>query len=213
MITSLQRWLYEIRKQIPIYDPVADTHLPLLRSGSMSERVNAATALSAARPGHTVLKALTAALYDPEPFVRWQVAQTLRQFPANLSLGYLLPLLHTDNASVVEAALWALPQPLPDQAEEAVLAACRHTDPGVRASALAALAETPLPTVLEQLAAGLTDSDTSVRIAAVQALAQRGDTTAYMLLRPLVKAWDSPLSDFVENILDHWQNVADPSET
>jgi len=202
--TRLRDWTRTIRERLPGYDPVADTNLPRLRDGSVQERIAAAAALAQARQNPTVYRALAEALADPEPFVRWQAAQTMKTAWEDRRLGYLLPLLQRDDPAVVEAALWALPRPLPEQAGASVLAAARHQDANVRASALTVLAETNLPGVPELLAEGLTGSEASVRFAAVQALAQRGGTAAWLLLQPLVEKWEPPFSDLVKQVLAHW---------
>ena len=202
--TRLRNWTIAIRERLPGYDPVAATHLPLLRAGSVQERIAAAEALAHAGRNPAVYRALAEALADPEPFVRWQAAQTMRTAWEERRLGYLLPLLQRDAPAVVEAALWALPTPLPDQAGALVLATARHQDANVRATALTVLAGTNLPDVPELLAGGLTDSEASVRFAAVQALAQRGGTAARLMLQPLVEKWEPPFSDLVEQVLAHW---------
>jgi len=204
--TRLRGWTRAIWERLPGYDPVADAYLPLLRDGSVSERLAAAEALARARQNPPVYRALAEALADPEPFVRWQAAQTMKTAWEDRRLGYLLPLLQRDDPAVVEAALWALPRPLPEQAGALVLAAARHQAANVRASALTVLAETNLPDVPELLAEGLTDSEATVRFAAVQALAQRGGTAARLMLQPLVEKWEPPFSDLVEQVLSHWSD-------
>ncbi len=204
--TQFNNWKHAIREWLPGYDPVADVYLPQLRDGNMLERIVAAEALNRAQQSPKVYQALCAALADPEPFVRWQAAQTLKMNWEDRRWGYLLPLLQYDNPELVEAALWALPQPLPEQAGATVLAAAKHQSASVRASALMALALTDLPGVPELLANGLTAPEAIVRIAAVQALAQRGGTAARLLLEPLTQKWEPPFSDLAKQVLSRWED-------
>ncbi len=116
-----------------------------------------------------VAQALAAALYDPEPFVRWGAAQALG-----------------------EVARRATDRAVPVAVGQALLAAARAPDAGARAAAADAIASWGAQGPLEPLLALAQDPEAWVRAAAVRALGLAGSHAPEVVVPAIGRALEDP---------------------
>jgi len=116
-----------------------------------------------------VAQALAAALYDPEPFVRWGAAQALG-----------------------EVARRASDRAVPVAVGQALLAAARAPDAGARAAAADAIASWGAQGPLEPLLVLAQDAQAWVRAAAVRALGLAGSQAPQVVVPAIERALEDP---------------------
>lgn len=114
-------------------------------------------------------QALAAALYDPEPFVRWGVAQALG-----------------------EVARRASDRAVPVAVGQALLDAAQAPEAGTRAAVADAIASWGAQGPLEPLLALAQDAEAWVRAAAVRALGLSGSQAPQVVVPTIVRALEDP---------------------
>lgn len=148
-----------------------------LTSASPQQRWQAAAALRSAPLSSRQVTALGDLLLDTEPFVRWEAAMTLKDVGGQVAIGILQQTLAGESPVGLASAADALAEVGDVTAISRLTELTRHNDPGVRASACAALGRLAQPQdepVLQALVAALKDTIPGVRQLAAQALGRIG---------------------------------------
>ena len=151
----------------------------ILHSGSASQRAQAAMRLGQQGPGaREVLPELLEALQDPDPAVQSAAATAIGRVGGVPALAEAMKSPNPATRVAVLGVLWGSPRdPLNDERKMAILvSALRDPSPQVRknaARALGGMGAAAAPAV-PALSAALYDGDGSVRLAAVDSLAQVG---------------------------------------
>lgn len=114
-------------------------------------------------------QALARALHDPEPFVRWSVAQALGRLAARATVP------------AVTVTVW-----------QQLLEAAEAADPGVRAAVADTVAAWGQGAPLEPLIVMLQDPVSSVRAAAARALGLAGSRSPQVAVPALLRAIEDP---------------------
>ncbi|MGB4802795.1 MAG: HEAT repeat domain-containing protein, partial [Anaerolineae bacterium] len=186
---QMERWARFVRWQ---WQPEARAWLheqtTRLASASPQQRWQAAAALRGAPLGGRDLAALGDLLHDAEPFVRWEAAMTLKDVGGQVAIGILQQTLAGESPVGLASAAEALAELGEVTAVPRLVELTRHDDPGVRASACAALgrlAQAQDADVIQALIATLKDAIPGVRQLAAQALGRVG---APLAVTPLIAA-------------------------
>ena len=186
---QMERWARFVRWQ---WQPEARAWLheqtTRLASASPQQRWQAAAALRGAPLGGRDLAALGDLLHDAEPFVRWEAAMTLKDVGGQVAIGILQQTLAGESPVGLASAAEALAELGEVTAVPRLVELTRHDDPGVRASACAALgrlAQAQDADVIQALIATLKDTIPGVRQLAAQALGRVG---APLAVTPLIAA-------------------------
>jgi len=159
-----------------------------LASPSPHQRWQAAAALRGVPLSGHDLTALGDLLLDAEPFVRWEAAMTLKDVGGQAAIGILQQTLAGDSPVGLAAAAESLAELGEVTAIPRLVELTQHDDPGVRASASAALgrlAQAQDDEVIQALITALKDSIPGVRQVAAQALGRVGSPLA---VAPLIAA-------------------------
>ncbi len=183
---QMERWARFVRWQ---WQPEARAWLHeqtiRLTSASPQQRWQAAAALRGAPLGSRDLAALGDLLLDAEPFVRWEAAMTLKDVGGQVAIGILQQTLAGESPVGLASAADSLAELGDVTAIPRLIELTRHNDPGVRASACAALGRLAQPQdepVLQALIAALKDTIPGVRQLAAQALGRIGAPSAVIAL-------------------------------
>jgi len=159
-----------------------------LASPSPHQRWQAAAALRGVPLSGHDLTALGDLLLDAEPFVRWEAAMTLKDVGGQAAIGILQQTLAGDSPVGLAAAAESLAELGEVTAIPRLVELTQHDDPGVRASACAALgrlAQAQDEEVVQALITALKDSIPGVRQVVAQALGRVGSPLA---VAPLIAA-------------------------
>jgi HEAT repeat protein len=159
-----------------------------LASPSPHQRWRAAAALRGVPLSGHDLTALGDLLLDAEPFVRWEAAMTLKDMGGQAAIGILQQTLAGDSPVGLAAAAESLAELGEVTAIPRLVELTQHDDPGVRASACAALgrlAQAQDEEVVQALMTALKDAIPGVRQVAAQALGRVGSPLA---VAPLIAA-------------------------
>ncbi len=159
-----------------------------LASASPHQRWQAAAALRGVPLSGRDLAALGDLLLDAEPFVRWEAAMTLKDVGGQAAIGILQQTLAGESPVGLAAAAESLAELGEVTAIPRLVELTQHNDPGVRASACAALgrlAQAQDAEVIQALMAALKDPIPGVRQVAAQALGRVGSPLA---VAPLIAA-------------------------
>lgn len=175
--------------------------LRLLQEGEEAERLDAARALRSLPVGPRDVAVLIAALDDPSPFVRWEVADTLAALGAKTSLGPCVRRARAaEPAAGTAAAVRALSRLGGTAALEAILSLMDHDEVEVRVAIADALThfagEPPAREALRRLIA---DDHPVVRRAAAWALRRLDEEWAREVLAQRAAAEPEP---WLRQVLD-----------
>ncbi len=199
----LRRW----RERLPILlgRETART-MRHLREGSPAERAQAAQALRHLPLSPRDVQGLVAALDDPDPFVRWDVMETLIALgPKQAFSPCLRRATQGDPPEGLAAALRVLGTLADERALDTILTWQDHPHPDVRAAVADALSHFPQEhRAREALAALLADEHNVVRRAAVWALRHQETPWAQDLLAARAPAEpESWLRDLMQHAVTH----------
>ncbi len=169
-------------------------HLRLLKEGEEAERLAAARALRTLPVGPRDVAALIAALDDPSPFVRWEVADTLAALGPKVSLGPCVGRARAAKPPAgTAAAVRALAALGGTAALEAILSLVDHDEVEVRVAVADALAHfAGEPSAQEALRRLIGDEHPVVRRAAAWALRRLDEEWAHEVLAQRAGAEPEP---------------------
>ncbi len=158
--------------------------LKRLASEREEERIEAARALRTLPVWGRHIARLVAALDDPSPFVRWEVAETLVDIGPQKALRPVLKRAQEEGSVAGTAAAVRVLGFLGDQAAlETIVSRAEHPDPEVRVAVAEALTHFPdLARSRETLVLLLEDKHPVVRRAAAWALRRTNDKQARAVL-------------------------------
>ena len=176
------RWLRYVRFQWqPEARPWLAAQRTALQSQSARQRWQAAAALRGIPLATGDLQALGHLLHDAEPFVRWEAAMTLKDVGGQAAIGILQQTLAGENPVGLASAAETLAEMGEVTAMPRLVELIQHEDPGVRASACAALgrlAKAQDTEVVQALIAALKDTIPGVRQVIALALGRIGSPLA-----------------------------------